>query len=268
MITGALIFAFNNETTDYVRMAAWCAQRVQHYLGIPVAIATDRPDLAGRYPVFDRCIPCESSVGGRRYFEDYDQTVTWYNGSRHRAYYLTPWDRTLVLDADYVVCSSSLGSILEADCEFTCHNRAFDLARGEPMHNLNKFGRWHLPMSWATVMMFDKSIRTQFVFDSMHMIAQNWQHYRDIYGIDAPNYRNDFALSIALSLVNGHAAQVTHIPFDLMTVTPDVQIKLVAETLFQADYRNAQGQLCNQMFAGIDFHAMGKHHLEKIIATH
>ena len=55
MTTGALIFAFNNEKTDYVRMAAWCANRVKQYLDIPVAIVTDAndPDL-NRH--FDRLI--------------------------------------------------------------------------------------------------------------------------------------------------------------------------------------------------------------------
>lgn len=52
MTTGALIFAFNNEATDYVSMAAWSAKRIRHYLKIPVAVVTDKPtDLD-----FDRVI--------------------------------------------------------------------------------------------------------------------------------------------------------------------------------------------------------------------
>ncbi len=41
MTTGALIFAFNNEQTDYVAMAGWCARNIRRHLDIPVAIVTD-----------------------------------------------------------------------------------------------------------------------------------------------------------------------------------------------------------------------------------
>jgi hypothetical protein len=41
MTTGALIFAFNNEQTDYVAMAGWSAERIRRHLKIPTAIITD-----------------------------------------------------------------------------------------------------------------------------------------------------------------------------------------------------------------------------------
>ena len=39
MTTGALIFAFNNEKTDYVKMAAWSAERIRHFLNIQIGRA-------------------------------------------------------------------------------------------------------------------------------------------------------------------------------------------------------------------------------------
>ena len=33
---GALIFAFNNEQTDYLAMAEWSANNIRKHLGIPV----------------------------------------------------------------------------------------------------------------------------------------------------------------------------------------------------------------------------------------
>ena len=44
MTRGALIFAFNNEQTDYLEMAAWSAENIRRHLNIPVAVVTDRPD--------------------------------------------------------------------------------------------------------------------------------------------------------------------------------------------------------------------------------
>ena len=73
MTTGALIFARNNEHTDYVSMARWSAKNIERHLGIPTHIVTDdsRKDSGSRHFV---------NVG----------TVTWHNTNRMDAYRLTP----------------------------------------------------------------------------------------------------------------------------------------------------------------------------------
>ena len=38
MTTGALIFAFNNEQTDYVKMAQWSAERIRHFLQVQLEL--------------------------------------------------------------------------------------------------------------------------------------------------------------------------------------------------------------------------------------
>ena len=107
MTTGALIFAFNNEQTDYVALAGWNARNIRRHLNIPVAIVTVCTDPV-RLRDFDRVIESRAESGGTRWFEDYQGTVTWYNAGRTEAFDLSPWDQTLVLDADYVVASDHL----------------------------------------------------------------------------------------------------------------------------------------------------------------
>ena len=46
MTRGVLIFAFNNEHTDYVRMAAWCAKRIHRHLDLPVSVVTNAREQA------------------------------------------------------------------------------------------------------------------------------------------------------------------------------------------------------------------------------
>ena len=118
MTRGALIFAFNNEHTDYVRMAAWSAERIHRYLDIPVAVVTNAPDRASELVAFDKVITAHSETGGTRWFEDYQATVSWHNAGRTDAYNLTPWDETLVLDADYVVNGSLLIQTFDVDTDF------------------------------------------------------------------------------------------------------------------------------------------------------
>lgn len=266
MTTGALIFAFNNEKTDYVRMAAWCASRVKHYLNIPVAIVTDsnNPDL-NRH--FDYVINVASQTGGTRYFDDYAESVSWHNAGRTDAYALTPFDQTLVLDSDYVVCGDTLKQVLNAPQDFIAHRLAFNVARPEEPF-LDTFGKNKFPMWWATVMMFRKSATAQYIFDSMNMIKNNWQHYRDLYGITERNYRNDYSLSIALGIVSGHTLKVDSIPWPLLSVMPDTELTRDCQLdleMWNTKYLGKDGKLKTVSITGQDFHAMGKKYLEAII---
>ena len=140
MTTGAVIFAYNNEQTDYVAMAAWTAKNIRRHLGIPVALVTDQPtDLK-----FEQVIICKSVGGNRRWFGDYNTTVEWHNNTRVNAYELTPWSKTLVLDADYIVASNQLQTVLDSDQEFLSHRWAYDITglgdfKGYNLNNLNKY---------------------------------------------------------------------------------------------------------------------------------
>ena len=265
MTTGALIFAFDNEQTDYISMAAWSAKNIHRHLGIPVAVVTDYENPPGD---FDYVINTQAQSGGTRYFEDYNQTVTWNNAGRVDAYTLSPWEQTLVLDADYVVASSDLKTVLACDTDFMCHKTAVNLAGGYPLTGLNVFGRHNIPMYWATVMMFRRSNTAQYIFDCMNMIRDNWQHYRDLYQIDKKTYRNDFALTIAIGIVSGHTGSVDQIPWPLMTAMPDTVLTSNSPDYYTINYMDSDQKHKTLGWAGMDFHAMGKRHLEMIIASH
>lgn len=267
MTAGALIFAFNNESTDYVRMASWNASNIRRHLGIPVAVVTDSKD-SKLLDTFDHVIQAPARSGGQRWFEDYKSSVTWYNATRVDAYALSPWSRTLVLDADYVVASSTLKSALNASSEFMCHRLAVDVTTGQELPALNTFGQYHMPMWWATVMLFDRSSTAQFIFDSMHMIRSNWQHYRDLYHIDRPTYRNDFALSIAIGIVSGHTGHCDAIPWPLVSALPSTAIKKIDTDFWLFRYRDQDNQIKELGLTGMDFHAMGKKDLLHAIADY
>ena len=267
MTTGALIFAFNNEQTDYIAMARWSARNIRQHLNIPVAIVTNQDPGTGTLEDFDKVIHAQPDSGGTRWFEDYQNTVTWHNAGRVDAYTLTPWDQTLVLDADYVVAGSELRRVLESDTDFMCHRTAVNMATGLPLKALNVFGQHDMPMWWATVMMFRRSNTAQYIFDCMQMIRNNWQHYRDLYGINNATYRNDFALSIAVGIVSGHTGRVDQIPWPLLSVLPDVALSRVDANTYQVNYTDSGNNSRWTTWQDTDFHAMGKQYLEKIIAS-
>lgn len=264
MTTGALIFAFNNEQTDYVSMAVWCARRIRYHLNIPVALVTDSADTS-LDKQFELVVPAQADSGGTRYFEDYATSVTWHNANRCTAYDLSPWKRTLVIDADFVIDSSDLKTVLRSQQDFLCFRHAYDVTQDQDIL-FPTFGRYNFPMWWATVMIFNRSNTAQYIFDAMSMVQQNWQHYRDLYGIDQANFRNDYALSIALGIVSGHTLQVDSIPWKMATVMPNATLDLLNHE-WLINYKDQREKSRFIMMNGTDFHAMGKRHLEAVIAS-
>lgn len=262
MTTGVLIFAYNNEHIDYLALANWSAKNIRRHLDLPVAIVTDS-NIPKHYR-FEQVIYATTTSQHRRTFSDIGQAVTWYNGNRTDAYVLSPWDRTLVLDADYVVASDQLRTIINSDQDFLAHQTAFDVTGHLEFDGNNYFGRNRMPMSWATVMMFRRSKYAELIFSSMNMIKNNWPHYTGLYGVTRTTYRNDYALSIALNIINGHTQKYPTIPWSLASVSHEHMLTQVAEDQYRVEYLTQAGHR-RYITLAQDFHAMGKGHLGAII---
>jgi hypothetical protein len=261
---GVVIFAYANELIDYVALAAWSTLNIHRHLGLPVCVITDQVNLPPHYS-FDQVVITDKRSEYSRHFSDYDQPVTWYNRNRMDAFELSPWDQTLVLDADYVVASDQLLTLFDSSHPFLAHDRAHDVTGAEPFDTNRTFGQVHMPMSWATVMLFNRTSQAKRIFDAMAMIRDNWHHYRALYSITPATYRNDHALSIAQLIVNGQTLSWPSIPWSLASVTPSPRVTQLALDQYRVDYNNAQGQP-RWITVNQDFHVMGKRHLGDIVA--
>jgi len=250
MTTGAVIFARNNEKIDYVAMAKWSACNIERHLGIPTHIVTD--DTA----------PSNNA----RHFSDVGN-VTWHNLNRMDAYSLSPWDQTLLLDADYVVASDQLKTVLESTQDFLAHRWAHDITGQNSFDGLNYFGTNRMPMWWATVVMFRRSDHARLIFESMSMIRNNWTHYRNLYKNSNATYRNDHALSIALGIVNGHTLKHDGILWSLSSLTPEHRLTQLGTDHYRVDYVSSDGKARWIELKNQDFHAMGKQQLGDIVAS-
>jgi len=265
MTQGALIFAYNNEAVDYVSMAAWSARNIHRHLDIPVCLVTDVTDLPDHHD-FDQVITVAAApTTQKRFFRDYKQAGTWHNLNRVNAHDLTPWDHTLLLDADYVVASDQLSCLLNVDQDFISHDRADDITGNLPFRGNRTFGATHMPMRWATVISFRRSSTAELIFGAMEMIRDNWQHYLDLYQIHEPIYRNDFALSIAANVVEGHTLKSANIPWTLATITPETKLIQVDQDTYKIQYQNVE-EKPHWMTIRQDFHAMCKRDLGEIVA--
>jgi len=243
MTQGCVIFAHNNGDIDYVKLAERSAENIEQHLNLPTTIITD----------------ADSKSTSTRWFADYDKSVKWLNSGRSRAYELSPYEQTVLLDADYVVNSDQLSRLFNSKQDFLAHRNAASVTGTGWSKTLNTFGEYHFPMWWATVVYFTKSNIARAIFDTMQMVETNYEHYANLYNFKKRPYRNDYALSIALNIADGHfdAAQF-NIPWTLQSIVPDHALTRTGN-IFRVDYDKKYLEIRD-----MDFHAMGKKHLEAL----
>jgi hypothetical protein len=267
MTKGVVIFAFNNEQIDYLAMASWSARNIRRHLNLPTCVITDVTDTT-RTAEFDQVVLTEpQQTQQHRYFHDYKASAVWHNTNRSSVHDLTPWDHTLVLDADFVVASDQLKLLFNIDQDFIAHRMAYDVTGFTAFHDNNWFGTYQMPMSWATVMCFRRSKKAQLIFDTMQMIRDNWLHYRQLYSVSENTFRNDFALSIAMNLVDGHTLSTPPIPWDLASITANTKLTQLDPDTYKISYVTGDDKPRWIVLKQQDFHAMGKQALGEIVAN-
>lgn len=230
MKKGVILFAFNSPNYEYYKMAEYAAKRINYFLDLPVTLITNKESLisATGYD-FDNIIISEAdntnNLNGKM----------WLNKGRYNAYDFSPYDETLLLDVDYVVNSNMLLKTFDLPGDFCCHETITYLMSEHSIKesiSSNSF-----PSLWATVVNFKKTKRSKQIFDCIKMIQHNYEHYANIHNLDTETFRNDFALTLALRIVNGHT-QVSSdiIPWNLIHLGKRIKIYKNDEKEFDTEY--------------------------------
>lgn len=230
MTRGAILFAFNSEKFNYYEMAEYTAKRIEHFLDLPVTLVTDKQSIPKKPKYnFDNTVTVKPDKTNVR------EWGTWINKGRYQAYELSPYDETLLLDVDYMVNSDRLLKIFDYYDDFTCHEDTTFLM--EPVQYKESLSAKSHRSLWATVVGFKKTKRAQNVFDSMKMIQNNYEHYAHIHGFLDGSFRNDFALTLALRLVNGHTLLDRDIlPWNLTHIGPGIKILPNTDKEYNTEY--------------------------------
>ena len=259
MTRGVILFAFNSPKYNYYEMAKHTAKRVEHFLKLPVTLVTDDESMPNnQYDLWDKVIKITPDKNN---FRDWGM---WINKGRYMAYELSPYDETLLLDVDYVVNSDKLLTLFEIDSDFCCHNRTnFLMHPGAPQELLSVYSYETL---WATVVKFRKSERAEQIFNCLEMVQKNYDHYANIHNFIAGVYRNDYALTLALRIANGHSVNPSDfINWDLVHVGKNTQVYKNTEEEFNTEYTvmfdNWQRGKIRKEYITIkdmDFHLMNK----------
>lgn len=180
---GAIIFANNTRDFDYVKIATANARLIEKNLGLPTTVLT------------------AESQGNRRLDSTTGQFVEWKNFGRSQAYDLSPYNETLLLDADYLMIDDSMLMMFDNRHPYLLVDKNTYVTDPDLKENM---GRYSLPFVWATAVMFRKDHKAKMLFDLVKMIESNYGYYRALYNVEASNYRNDYAFAIAHYILSGY----------------------------------------------------------------
>lgn len=247
MSSGVLLVAFDSITDQgkllrYTELAKVTANLVKKYLGLPVGIVTDKPVVG-----FDEQIIVEKPAADSRHvlLKDKHEYYNWYNDYRRQLYNLTPFDRTLLLDADYFLQSNQYLKCFELNAPFQLINHVYDPT------GRNSFGKYAslpnrtIPQMWATAMYWNRNAVTHFEY--ANMIAENYKYYARVFGFSHKQYRNDMVFSIVAHMLPSYS-----IPWKMWMTSSDCE-------LINADNRGLKFKYNNNVIRiNSDVHVLSK----------
>jgi hypothetical protein len=279
MSKGIIIFAQNNEYVNYAETACACAGFARKNLSLfdEICLITNtetfeqNETLINEY--FDRIIVTDSfQPDNIRLFKDTpDKTeyASFKNMSRSEVYELSPYDETLVIDGDYFIMNAVLDQVWDSenDLMINCHYRDVSGRHKEHIEYIDNFS---IPMYWATVVYFKKSDYAENLFTLVSHIKHNYKYYYYLYNCSGSLYRNDFAFSMALHILNGSVAfDVPALPITYLNNSFDIDDIFRVNShndiiMYCADAERITDHILSR-FTNTDLHIMNKRAIARFI---
>jgi hypothetical protein len=195
---GIIAFANNTPQVDYIKIAEQTLKVASHVLGLPYTIISDT----------------DTHTDNTRYDIDLGEFIPWRNNNRYQVYEKSPYDETLVIDADYLVLDQNLLNVFSQPWDYLLQRHTTALTQEFP----TVMGPNSLPFIWGTVFAFRKTPRAKLFFDLVGRVQNNYSYYRLLFNIQERNYRNDYAFAVADILLNGYSISATTIPGSMISV--------------------------------------------------
>ena len=195
---------------------------------------------------------------------NYDLSAEWKNLGRDKAFKLSPWDKTLLVDVDYIIQSTASLNLLDADLPLVCADwhHCFDQ---EFILDHDTIGRHAIKMLWATLVWFDKGTVSKQMFDRWAEVLKHLKWRQEYYGFHSSLVRNDYALSIAVHELNQETSKnIAAAPYSQMVIPPWCTYTLDDDILTVLS-TTADKPLQILNLAGVDFHALNKNNLLEVL---
>ena len=232
---GIIMFAHNNDEIDYLKLAVMNALLIQKNLGMTkeqIAIGTDEPSMAwtskdiGKRLINSACKHIiykekdrDFKYANIRLYKDTNlspKSLSFYNLDRCDAYDLSPFDETIVIDADYLILSNKLNDCWGHNEDIMMNWHYEDIMTDRTFESLDRVSPLGITMYWATVVYFKKCDYAETFFNFVKHVKDNREYYVDLYKIPGSIYRNDYSFSIAAHMLSGLKDKgLVQLPFPL-----------------------------------------------------
>lgn len=279
MSRGIIIFAQNNEYINYAEQACACAGYARRNLSLfdEVCLITNSETLQSEEKLineyFDNVIVSDNfQPENIRLFKDTTDKLDYApfkNMSRSEVYNLSPYDETLVIDSDYFIMNDILDQVWDSDNDVMINSKYRDIS-GRHKENIEYIDNFSIPMYWATVFYFKKSDFAENLFTLISHIKHNYKYYYYLYNCSGNLYRNDFAFSMALHILNGSVAfDVPSLPIEYLNNSFDLDdiFRINAHNdviMYCADAEQVSSHILSR-FKDMDLHIMNKKAIERFI---
>lgn len=206
MSKGFCILAQNNSTTDYIRQAYALALSIHKFNSDQnVTLITNDPVKEKYKNVFDKIVPIP-------WYDD-SQAQEWKINNRWKIYHITPYDETIVMDADMLVLQNieHWWSYLEKrELFFVSDVKTYRNETITSNYYRKMFTANELPNLYSGIHYFKKTDENKTFFVLLEMIVKNFSTFYEWY---CPNKRQNFCsidVSAALaSKIIGNSGLIT-----------------------------------------------------------
>jgi len=285
---GILMFAHNNQEIDYIKLAVLNSLLAQKHLGLnpdQVTIVTDQDTYDYAQESID---PDEFTDASTNYIitqTDYDfkyrntrtykdtslspKTLPFYNVNRADAYELSPYDETILIDADYLVLSDVLNRCWGHNNEIMMNWEYKDVATDRRFPDLDRLNPLGITMYWATVVYFRKTPEVETFFNLVKHVRDNREYYAGLYKFHNAIYRNDFSFSIAAHSWGGYIDKaLPQLPFTLYkTFDNDDIYDVKGDAIYlYTEKAKSPGDFSLVRWQGHDIHIMNKWAIGRVTA--
>lgn len=273
MNNGVLMFVYNNRDIDYARSSIIAGFLAKKHLNVPVSIVTDESTVSWmkkssiyQYAenLFDEIILTERSKNlnyrNLRNGSLERKSVLFLNDNRCSVWDLTPYDRTLLIDSDFLIYSDRLSEYWGAESSVLISASMKDIEG-------NRYGYHDVYLSdtgprlrWATTVMFSKDEESKIFFDLVETIRQNYQYFSDLYNFPPDQYRNDISFTIAQHMLSGFDNSIDYFLPPVLTVQDIDSVQNLEEDSIRIYINDPlsgdDNFLCN--LKNVDVHVMNK----------
>jgi len=200
MNKGFCILAQNNSKTDYVRQAYALALSIHKYNSDQKVTIVTNDTVPEEYKsVFDQIVPIP--------WTDQAEEKDWKIENRWKVYHASPYEYTIVMDADMLVLHNIehwWDELAKNELYFTSNVTTYKGDVATSRYYRKVFDSNDLPNVYSAVYYFKKGHKAKQFFTMLELIMTNWElFYGKFAGIDYQNWCSvDVSCAIALKILD------------------------------------------------------------------